>query len=90
MKIIKGYITIGNRKGVHGRVATGLAEIASTYDVELLLTHKKETADCSSILDVLSMALVYGSFVRVTVRGDRAVEAMTAVYPTLIFDDNQK
>ncbi len=75
MKIRKKFL-VGNRQGVHGRVATMLAKIAVVHDGEVLLQYKDEIVSCSSILDVLSLGLIQGSEVEVTVEGKRAGETL--------------
>ncbi len=54
-------IVVRNHCGVHARVATGLAEIAKADNVEIELISGGRAADCRSILEVLSLALVRGS-----------------------------
>lgn len=74
-------ITVGNPLGVHGRVATQLALLARRHGVLLHLLHADEEIDCSSVLDVLSMALTCGSVFRVRVAGeeDSVVKTLAAV-----------
>lgn len=79
MNQIKALYTIGNAKGVHGRVATKLAEIALEFEVEVLLLHNGSQANCDSILDVLSMALVHGSEVQVFLSGQQAQAALVEI-----------
>lgn len=65
-------IIIGNQRGIHGRVATRLAEITVEYEVTLRLQRGQETVECSSILDVLSLALTYGTMISLQAEGQRA------------------
>ncbi len=74
--------TIVNTKGIHGRVATRIAEICLSSGVTATLDFKEEQADCSSILDVLSLAVTCGSEVHITITGpqaDTVCEAIEAV-----------
>ena len=86
-QITATYI-IGNTKGVHGRVATRLAEIALEFDVEILLLHNGSQVSCDSILDVLSMALVHGSEVQVILSGQQAQPALVEIGAVLTADND--
>lgn len=72
-------LIVGNERGVHGRVATALAEIAERHQVRLSINKGTEGADCSSILDVLALALVQGTQLQVEAEGFQAEEALQAV-----------
>ncbi len=63
---------VNNPKGVHCRVAAQLAEIVASHDAEVRIINQGEPADCSSILDVLSLGLVQGSLVGFTAHGPEA------------------
>jgi phosphotransferase system HPr (HPr) family protein len=69
-------LIVGNERGVHGRVATRLAEIARAHKVTLQIIGKNEIVDCSSVLDVLALALVQGTPVVLEVRGEQAATAL--------------
>ncbi|WP_306546868.1 HPr family phosphocarrier protein [Desulfobulbus sp.] len=71
-------LVVGNERGIHGRVATRLAEVASEFAVVLQIRRAEETVECSSILDVLSLALVQGSEISVQAVGEQAEAAMAA------------
>lgn len=71
-------LIVGNERGVHGRVATRLAEIALEYGVVLQISRGDETVDCASILDVLAMALVQGTEIGLHAEGERAALALSA------------
>lgn len=63
-------VAVCNPFGVHGRVATRLALVARQYEVRLHLIHADVVIDCSSVLDVLSMAFASGSTFTVRVAGE--------------------
>ncbi|MCL2341086.1 MAG: HPr family phosphocarrier protein [Proteobacteria bacterium] len=71
-------ILVGGIRGIHGRVATRLAGIADRYGVRLFLRHDGKTVECSSILDVLALALVRGATVGLLAEGPRAESALAA------------
>ncbi len=89
MTLLRQHLQVGNCRGVHGRVATRLAEIASQYDVCLRVYYNDEVADCSSILDVLAMALVQGTDIELEVEGgDRETAgALAAAKEVIISQD---
>jgi len=90
MKQLGGWITVGNERGVHSRIATGLAEIAAKYQVRLHLSLKEETADCSMILDVLALGCVQGDQLQVMVEGDAAPRALESVEALLTAKEDPK
>jgi len=71
--------TVKNPKGIHCRVATRLADIVAGHSVEIKISGSNESVDCSSILDVLGLALVHGSRVCFTARGSDAYNVLTTV-----------
>lgn len=81
-------LIVGNERGIHGRVATALAEIASRHQVRLVIDKETERADCSSILDVLALALVQGTRLRVEAEGMQVEEALQAVERLLTAKDD--
>lgn len=70
--VLEREIIVANARGVHSRVATGLALIAREHGVLLQIVLGPERVDCASILDVLSMALVCGTKLTVRVEGCEA------------------
>ena len=79
MKSLEKKITVNIRRGVHGRVATKLAQITRLHDVDLYILNDGKEIDCSSVLDVLSMAFVFGTMVKFRVCGKRAPLAIADV-----------
>ena len=68
-----------NPNGIHCRVATRLAEIVADHSVAMKIVGSNESVDCSSILDILGLALVYGTRVCFTAEGPDAHSVLTAV-----------
>lgn len=87
MSQVQQELIVGAARGVHGRVATRLAEVAARYGVMLLIRRGDEVVDCSSILDVLALALTMGSEICLTAEGDQAKDAMAAAMQLLIAED---
>ena len=69
MTVVNWECRVEIPEGIHCRVATSLAKIAVEHDTHLYIIVNDEPVDCSSILDVLSMALVHGSLVCFTAQG---------------------
>jgi len=70
---------VRNRRGVHGRVATALAEIARSQGVKLEIVREGRAIDCLSILDVLSQGFVCGTRLVFRARGQKADKALQVV-----------
>ncbi|RUM38755.1 MAG: HPr family phosphocarrier protein [Desulfobulbus sp.] len=77
--IVREDMVIRNHCGLHARVATGLAAIAQSNNVEIQLVSGGRSADCCSILEVLSLALTRDSHVEVLIRGKDADKSLDAV-----------
>lgn len=78
MKQLHCTVRVGNQRGIHGRIATRLAEIARDHEVALSISRNMESADCASILDVLALALVQGTEVILVAEGLRGEAALRA------------
>jgi phosphocarrier protein HPr len=72
-------LTVNNRKGIHGRIAARLIKIANKNKVRLNIIYNEELYDCSSVLDILSIALVYGATFKIRIVGKETEKAMSAV-----------
>jgi phosphocarrier protein HPr len=67
-------------KGVHCRVAAKLSEIAAAHDAAVRISSEQGgTADCASVLELLSLALTEGSVARCTAEGPQAAQAAQAI-----------
>jgi phosphocarrier protein HPr len=66
-------------RGVHCRVAAKMTEIVATHDTHVQLAAEGGTADCSSMLEILSLALTQGSSVRCTATGPNAPQVAQAL-----------
>ncbi len=79
MKQLEKELTVKNPNGVHGRVASHLARIAGAYDATVHIVYEKTEIDCTAILDVLSMGLVYGTRLKIRIGGRERKKAMVEV-----------
>ena len=72
-------LTIVNRLGLHARAAGKMVNLAKTFSSDILLSKNGETVDAKSIMKVMLLAAEVGSEVELSVQGDDAEEAFTAV-----------
>ncbi|GAB4335172.1 MAG: hypothetical protein Kow0089_04770 [Desulfobulbaceae bacterium] len=68
---------------MHGRIASRLAAIAGRFDVRLYIVGETEQVDCSSVLDVMSMAFVHGTRLLLRACGKDAAQAVAAAEEVL-------
>lgn len=74
--------SIASAVGLHARPASILANAASESGHDVTLTAKGRTVDAESLLSVLSLGIVHGDEVVVTVEGtedERVVDEITAL-----------
>jgi len=79
MKVVTRQCRVRNPKGIHCRVATRLAEIIADHEATVQITGDDDSVDCTSILDILSLALIHGSLVRFRAHGRDADKVLAAV-----------
>lgn len=83
MKTVSWESTISNLNGVHCRVAERLINLIDQYESTVQIIDQGRPVDCTSILELLSLALVRGSRVRFTARGPDADQVAAAVQQAL-------
>ena len=72
--------TIVNDKGMHARAAAKLAQLASRFTCEILVSSKAEQGvNAKSVRGVLLLVAAKGSVVHVEARGDQAEVAVAAI-----------
>ena len=76
---VRWHCRINNPKGVHCRVAGKLTEIIASHDAEVQICHQDEQIDCTSILEILSLALIRGSRVEFLAHGSEADKVQAAI-----------
>ncbi len=79
MSSLEKVIVVNIEHGVHGRVAARLAQIARQHKVSLFILQEPDEIDCTSVLEVLSMAFVCGTSVKFRVHGRGAEQAIADV-----------
>lgn len=79
MKTVSWESTVNNPNGVHCRVAERLIKVIDEHEATVHIIDQGRPVDCTSILELLSLALVQGSRVQFTARGPDADQVVAAV-----------
>lgn len=72
-------VTIVNMRGLHVRASAKVQKLASGFDATLQLQANGETADATSILDLLMLGAGKGDTVLISASGPQAEAALAAV-----------
>ncbi|WP_339133242.1 MAG: HPr family phosphocarrier protein [Candidatus Electrothrix sp. GW3-4] len=83
MKTVSWESTVTNPNGMHCRVAERLMKVIDAHEATVQIVEQGQLIDCSSILELLSLALVQGSRVRFTAQGPDAEQVVAAVEEVL-------
>jgi len=83
MKTISWESTVTNPNGVHCRVAERLIKVIDEHAATVQIIDQVQPIDCTSILELLSLALVQGSRVQFTAQGPDADQVAAAVEQVL-------
>ncbi len=67
-------IEITNKLGLHLRAATKLVQLASEFEAAITVSCNDQSADAKSIMDVLMLAAIVGSIIKIEVSGDNSEE----------------
>ncbi len=72
-------ITIINKLGLHARAAAKLVQLSSQFSATITLEKDGEEADAKSIMEVLMLAGVKDSLLRITAEGQDEEEALEEI-----------
>jgi phosphocarrier protein len=72
-------VTIKNELGMHARAATQFVQLASKFPCEVGVDKDGQEVNGKSIMGVLMLVASFGSKIRIVCRGERAMEACTAL-----------
>lgn len=61
---------VNNETGIHARPATTIAKKVAPFTANITLEAKGKTANAKSLIGILSLGVVKGDVVKVTVDGD--------------------
>ena len=79
MDTFEKNLTNANKKGLHVRAATLLAQTANRFRSSVTIERDGERADAKSVMNLLLLTATIGTKVRVIVTGQDAREAMKAI-----------
>ena len=60
---------IQNTKGLHARAAAQVVTLSNQFDCQIVMSHKDRSADCSSLIKLLTLDAPKGSHVTITATG---------------------
>lgn len=78
-QLVSDPVTITNPNGIHARPAARLADVAKSFEAEILIEIEERSASAVSPFALMGLDLVRGSQVRVAARGADAENAISAV-----------
>jgi phosphocarrier protein len=75
----KRVLTIVNQRGLHARASRKLAELALRFDARVTVRREDESADATSLMDLMMLGAGIGSEIEVEAVGPQALEALSAI-----------
>lgn len=72
-------MTIVNERGLHARASGALSQLCETFEAEAIVRFDGETADATSIMDLLTLAATRGSVISVEANGSDARALLDAM-----------
>ncbi|MEM1211693.1 MAG: HPr family phosphocarrier protein [Planctomycetota bacterium] len=72
-------VTITNKLGMHARPAMMLVDVASKYTADIKLCKGDQAVDAKSIMQLMMLAAVSGTELRVEATGPDAADAVNAL-----------
>lgn len=69
--MLEQEVEIINKLGLHLRAATKLVQLASEFEEDIQISCNDQTADAKSIMDVLMLAAIIGTVVKISVNGEQ-------------------
>ena len=92
MRTFTKELVVQNRSGIHARVSTVIAQKCRELNAEVKLRKGGVTADCTSVLDLLSLGASQGTTLHLEASGeeaDRAVEMISAMFEARFNEDEE-
>ena len=84
-KTLHKTLMIGNTRGLHARAAAKFVKCAEGFNASVIVTKDESNVSGTSIMGLMMLAASKGSSINVSVSGDDAEEALTAL-ETLVGD----
>ena len=72
--MLETEVEIINKLGLHLRAATKLVQLASEFEPTIQISCNDQIADAKSIMDVLMLAAIIGTIVKIEISGDNEEE----------------
>jgi len=79
MAMISKTFMIQNKFGLHARPSASFVQTASRYQSDIRVEKDGQVADGKSILDLMTLAAGYGTFITVKANGEDAQKAVAAL-----------
>jgi len=72
-------MTIVNTRGLHARASRKFAELALTFEANIMVRGEEDEADARSLMDLMMLGAGAGSDIEVTADGPDAAQALDAL-----------
>jgi len=76
---VRRTLTICNQRGLHARASRKLAELALSFEASIQVRREDETADATSLMDLMMLGAGIGSEIDVSAEGPDAEAALAAI-----------
>ena len=89
--MIKSRLVVNNRRGLHARAATKLANISNQYQCNIVVRNAESIVDAKSIISIMLLAASEGTELIFEFDGADEVKASTAVTELFVnsFDEDE-
>ncbi len=77
--MISKTLEVTNEVGLHARPAATLVKLAAKFSSSIEINYKDRSADCKSILSLMSLRVKQGEFVDIKISGSDEEEAMVQI-----------
>ena len=77
--MIKRFVTISNRLGLHARASAKLTKLAASFKSDVYMSRSGRRVNAKSIMGVMMLAAGQGSEVEIEIVGDDQETAMDAL-----------
>ena len=77
--MIKRFVTISNRLGLHARASAKLTKLAASFKSDVDMSRRGRRVNAKSIMGVMMLAAGQGSEVEIEIVGDDQETAMDAL-----------
>ena len=74
--IVEMTATITNLTGLHALTATKFAQKAATFKSKILINANGKSSDAKSVLNLMSMGIIYGTELKIVAEGEDAEHAV--------------